>query len=259
MNRPWLSIVTITKGDPPGSARTLASAVAFHHAGAEHIVVDGTVDDIADRIESKVETRRADGVRFLHRPARGIADAFNFGIQASRGEWVWCLNGGDTVDPRLTPEFLAALLANSRSEVIIGGTTYAGEAEPRPHPPVHLRWPPFRSWIPHPSTLVRRRLFEQFGLFDERYTIAMDYEWWLRVLPTGIGVDVINVPVTIFAPGGISQRPEALSTLLREQRDALRRHQVALARSWMAVSARLLRAWFRSLFARRLARCSPSQ
>ena len=256
MKNPWLTIVTITKDDPLGLARTLASTAAFRRAGVEHLVVDGTAGAPA---AAESEAPRPDGVRVLRRPARGIADALNAGIASARGEWVWCLNGGDSVDPRLTPEFLAALLANDRAELVIGGTTYEGEAGPRPHPPVFLRWPPFRSWIPHPSTLVRRHLFEQFGLFDERYSIAMDYEWWLRVIPTGVAVDVISVPLAVFAPGGLSQRPDTLPVLLREQRDALRRHQGALGRGWAAVSARLLRAWGRAAFARRLGKPSAAR
>lgn len=243
---PPLSIVTITKDDPRGVERTLASAAALQARGVEHIVVDGSaVEDF------RLLASAANGVTVLRREARGISDAFNVGIGAARGEWLWFLNGGDTVDARLSAEFVLELLAKTRGDVLIAGTTYEGEANPRPHPPVELRWPPFRSWIPHPSTVVRRKLFEQFGLFDERYTIAMDYEWWLRVIPTGVGVDVINLPLAVFAPGGLSQRPEMLPTIVREQRAALRRHQSAIGAGWSAVTLRLLRAWWRAQWSRR--------
>ncbi len=245
MDNPWLTLVTITKDDPAGLARTLASAVALREAGAEQIVVDGSGEAPTGGTEDR-ESPPSVGVRRLMRPADGIAAAFNAGIDAATGEWIWFLNGGDAVDARLESVFLSTLLADTGADVVIGATTYAGESRPRPHPPAHLRWPPFRSWIPHPSTLVRRRLFEQHGLFDSRYTIAMDYEWWLRAIPTGDGVDVLSVPFAVFAPGGLSQRPESLAVLRREHREALRCHRTVLMKSWWAVNIRLARAWGRS-------------
>lgn len=249
-----LTIITITKDDPAGLARTLASAAALRHAGVEHLVIDGS------RATTHSDAEADDPhtlVRVVRRPARGIADALNAGIAAAKSEWVWCLNGGDGVDPRLAGEFLSGLLAATRADIVIGGIFYEGASETKPLPPVHLRWPPFRPWIPHPATLVRRRLFAQFGAFDERYIIAMDYEWWLRVIPSGVPVDVLTVPFATFAPGGLSQRPENLPTLRREQCDALRKHQVALGLSWASLSARWWKAWLAAWWARRLPR-SPT-
>jgi len=43
----------------------------------------------------------------------------------------------------------------------------------------------------HPTIVCRRRLYEQFGLFDLRLRSAMDYEWLLRVHRAGaVGVYV---------------------------------------------------------------------
>ena len=39
--------------------------------------------------------------------------------------------------------------------------------------------------IAHPGMLVRRDLFERFGLFDASFKICGDYEWFLR-LPAGL-------------------------------------------------------------------------
>ena len=37
--------------------------------------------------------------------------------------------------------------------------------------------------IAHPGMLVRRDLFERFGLFDPSFKICGDYEWFLRLSP----------------------------------------------------------------------------
>jgi Glycosyl transferase family 2 len=244
MNHRWLTIITITKDDPAGLARSLASAEPLRSAGAEQVVIDGG----APAAGSGVTGPASRGVTIQVRPAQGIADAFNAGLALAQGEWVWFLNGGDQVDSRLTPEFLFALLGHTRADVVIGGITYEGEAEPRPHPPREWQWPPLRSWIPHPATLVRRRLFDQFGGFDERYSIAMDYEWWLRALAPDRPVDVISAPFTVFAAGGISQQPGSRATIIRERDEAINRHRSRYWRAWLSSGGRLFRAWLRSLF-----------
>jgi len=37
------------------------------------------------------------------------------------------------------------------------------------------------NFIPHPSTFVKKKLFERLGLFNETIKYAMDYDMWLRL------------------------------------------------------------------------------
>lgn len=247
MSHPLLTIVTISKGDPCGLSSTLASLARLHASGCvEHIVVDG--DGSAKALVM------SESCGWLHQVGTGIAGAFNEGLAATNGEWVWFLNGGDSLDPRLSIEFLFELLRSSQADVIIGATTYEGEHCPRPHPRPTKQWPPVQPWIPHPSSLVRRRLFAQFGYFDERYGIVMDYEWWLRALSSRVVVDVISVPFAVFARGGLSQRPESMELIVRERDDAIRRHQRGLWRAVFSTVHRVGCMWLAAIFSWRIKR-----
>ena len=54
----------------------------------------------------------------------------------------------------------------------------------------------------HPTILARRELFERFGQFDERWRVAMDYDWLLRVHQAGIrGVYSADIVATMFGGG----------------------------------------------------------
>lgn len=249
MTNPWLTIITITKDDPKGIARTLESTTVFRTSGAEHLVMDGSA--VAGL---HLPPKENEHVRFVFCPPLGVSNAFNAGLAQARGDWVWFLNGGDTVCPGILPNELAESLSNSSADVIVGTLTYEGEACPRPHPPVELRWPPLRPWIPHPATLIRRDLFRRFGGYDERYLIAMDYEWWLRVLSDEVKVEVTDITLAIFAAGGISQRPEMRSRLIQEWDDIIRRHFGRLwrRRMGMAMRLRLMKARLRAVGTPRL-------
>ena len=246
-----LTIITVTKDDSDGLKRTLASAAGMRGLGVEHVVVDGSSDTTINQELVKSH----DGQLSFHvRTAKGVADAFNAGVRAATGDWVWFLNSGDCIDDRLPPQFLLTLLSHSRADVVIGGLTYGHEAEPRPHYPLVKQWPPVAPWIPHPASLVRRSLFERFGLFDERYVIGMDYEWWLRALISDTRVDIIAVPFTRFALGGMSQRADLQPIVRSEVADARRRHQKALWSNWFLRGASLVKVWISAQLTARTAK-----
>lgn len=225
-----LTIVTITKDDAKGLARTLASTARWRDAAwVEHIVVDG------GGTPASVDDKR---VRMIQQTSTGISGAFNEGLAEAGGEWVWFVNGGDEVDSRLHAEWLRGLLVGTMAGVVIGGTTFPGATEPRPPPPAKWQWPPYVPWIPHPSTLVRRSLFGRYGFFDPSLTIAMDFEWWLRVLCGDVVVDQVAVPFAIFAPGGVSSREDTRARTRWETAIAVWRHRGVLLRSWAGITRR---------------------
>lgn len=231
---PLLSLITITRNDRTGLEKTVQSASTLRcSAKVEHIVVDGgDAPSISTFADEKIQKITA--------PPRGVANAFNLGIVAAKGTWVWFVNGGDQIDPRLSSEFLLELLEITQATVIVGGTTYEGEEFPRALPPPVDRWPITNPWVPHPSTIVRRSLFDKYGHFDERYLIASDYDWFTRVLQAEHSTDFIAAPFAIFAPGGISQRPESRATVIKENADIRSRYAAASVRSLIKIGRRTI-------------------
>ncbi len=213
-----LTIVTLTKDDPPGLARTLDSAAAWRVRGdVEHIVVfAGDRPSLAD-----------DASLTMHQQVSlGIAGAFNEGLARARGEWVWFLNGGDAIHESLNPEWLLALLAQSQAEIVVGGIHYDGDDIARFAPPLSRQWPLLECWLPHPATLVRRETVLRMSGFDVRYAIAADYDLWFRLLRGGARVDTVSIPFARFDITGLSQRSDMRQVVCREEAS------VILRRSW---------------------------
>lgn len=222
-----LTLVTITKNDRAGLERTLASAAALRTAGAEQVVIDGS-DDPAIARELIAQH---DGEIALHaQPPRGIGDAFNAGLAQARGDWVWFLNGGDAVHEELDVGWLWSSLAATRAHVITGAIHYDGENEPRCPPPLSGQWPLLACWLAHPSTILRRERLLKAGGFENRLSVAMDYELWHRLLRGSTLVDVVAIPLARFDVNGVSRRPETLPVVRREEAEVLLRHGAALLR-----------------------------
>ncbi len=229
----WLSIITITKDDPVGLARTLGSTAIWRHkAGVQQLVVYSGVKPM-------VEVGQA--LRLHAQESTGIAAAFNEGLALVRSQWVWFLNGGDAVHEELDPSWLLALLANSRADLVVGGIHYDGDLSPRPVPSLSHQWPLLECWLPHPATLVKRQILLQAGGFDTGFTIAMDYDLWFRLLKGGATMDVISVPLARFDPRGLSQRADCRHVVRREEARLILRNWRSLLGGLLRLAGRTFR------------------
>ncbi len=217
-----LTIVTITKDDSDGLARTLSSSKYWHSMGVEHVIVDGGGDAAAG--PSKSINWDMDKFRVLSQKSQGIAAAFNEGLAVANGEWVWFLNGGDAIHEDLDPAWLLSLLSRTQAQVITGTLHFDGERVPRVMPHLSYQWPLISCWLAHPATLVRRDLLLAAGGFDIRWRIAMDYDLWLRLLSPGVAVDVLSVPFARFDVGGVSERAETRAEARREEMRVVLQH-----------------------------------
>ena len=85
-----LSIVVITRNDTEGLARTLSS-FDIHHPLIQVVVIDGSDSSY---VLSK-NTLISESISYNVQRSRGLFEAMNEGLEASYGEYVLFMNGGD--------------------------------------------------------------------------------------------------------------------------------------------------------------------
>lgn len=227
-----LTIVTITKDDQDGVASTVRSTGKLREhlsAGIEQVVIDSSSPKTGDEIKSLLAGESS--VRYLWQRSSGIAAAFNLGVTEAKGEWIWFLNGCDEVHPGLDPGNLIYILQQTRADVIIFEMEFMQSGKQYRHPPLRDLWPPVYNWIPHPATIIRRKVFKKYGLFDESYRIAMDGEFWFRALGNDVVVDMVSIPVVLFDESGISSSNQR--AMAAEVMRILRRHLPDMVRMWL--------------------------
>ncbi len=89
-----ISIITICYNCADDLERTIRSVLAQSFRGIEYIIVDGGSSDDTPKVLEKYQSR-IDCI--ISEPDDGIYDALNKGIRRATGEWVLCLNAGDTL------------------------------------------------------------------------------------------------------------------------------------------------------------------
>lgn len=170
-------------------AQAVQSVLAQTFKDVEIIVVDDNSSDDTPSVLGQF----SDSIIYLRQPVnRGPNAARNAGIRASRGEFIGLLDADDYWLPQKLERQLP--LFESRSEV---GLVYAnisvciGENGKEVWLG-HNRESTFKrgrvlrelymvQFIPSPTPVIRRRVFDEVGYFDETAKAADDYDMWLRI------------------------------------------------------------------------------
>ena len=147
------------------------------------IVDDGSTDETRQMVEKAFPD-----CRYLHQPNGGVSSARNLGIEASRGKWIALLDSDD--------EWLPEKLANQlqlMTDLPDHPLCHTGEIWVRNGRRVNAMKKHAKSggWIfsnclplcviSPSSSLIKRSLFDEIGLFDESLPACEDYDLWLRV------------------------------------------------------------------------------
>jgi hypothetical protein len=56
----------------------------------------------------------------------------------------------------------------------------------------------------HPATFVPRKIYEAVGLYNRKYQLAMDYDFYLRAMLKGIRFFYLNEDIAFFSSEGRS-------------------------------------------------------
>lgn len=169
----------------------------------EHIIIDGsTQPDINEYLKlSNSNPRRT----WLSERDNGIADAFNKGINLSKGDFIVLLNSGDTF---YSPDTLSIVCRCFESNPTIkwlhgkyvyqraGQNIVIGKKFEK-----NLLYRGMRR-VCHQTMYVSKDLYRKYGLYKESESIAMDYDFLCRISsePFYFCEEVLAV----FAVGGVS-------------------------------------------------------
>jgi len=170
-----VSIITVVFNGEKYLEHTINSVLGQTYKNIEYIIIDGGSTDGSLAIIKKYESRLA---YWISEKDKGIADAFNKGVARATGEIVGLINADDWYEPdavRLAVEQMKdadivfgdmQLWKNGQKEFILKGNFGFLEKE---------------MTINHPTVFVKRKCYEQFGVFDLSYKFAMDYDLLLRM------------------------------------------------------------------------------
>ena len=168
--------------------KALESVAGQTHPCAEIIVVDDGSTDATRKIVTRFAAKNRVPVHYHAQDHSGVSAARNRGIAAASGEFVCFLDSDDWWDNRkLSLQFEAmennpGFLISHTREIWFrqGRVLNQKKKHAPPHGEIFSR--SLGMCVVGMSTvMVRKELFDKYGIFDESLLCCEDYDLWLRV------------------------------------------------------------------------------
>ncbi len=201
---PKLTIITVCRNIAGEIAETCESVASQTFRDFEWIVVDGASDDgtldALERYRPRIGT-------LISEPDRGPYHAMNKGVALARGEYLLFLNGGDYLVENTVLERVFA--SGKDADILYGDVAVLhadGFLEKYRSPSSEAITKEYFAYcgINHQAMLIKRDLFGRFGLYDEQYRIAADWERWVVFSKNGCSFDKFDFPLSVFRLNGMS-------------------------------------------------------
>jgi len=210
-----LSVITPTWNSASTIEGCVMSIINLNITNFEHIIVDNLSSDNTLSLINRIYHREglSNNLKIISERDKGIAEAFNKGIEATSGEIIGILNSDD----QYCGEYVLEKVTNcfkDKNVLFVHGNIYFED----PLYGSNIRKPllcPITSAMPynHPTMFFRKEVYKQHGLFDTGYKFAMDFEFICRLIKQIDdfyikGIYLKGEPLVTMAAGGASWRGE---------------------------------------------------
>jgi glycosyltransferase involved in cell wall biosynthesis len=216
-----ISLLTVSFNSASTIKDTIESIRSQDYKNIEYIVVDGNSKDGTVEIITSYDSFIS---KWISEPDKGIYDAMNKAIQMATGDVVGILNSDDFYFNDQIISQIANAFEDSSVDIVFGDLIFVNPANlskvVRKYSSAN--WHPdrfARGFMPaHPTVFIRRKYYEQFGLFKTDYKIAADYELLIRFLYVHkLKYKYLPITMVKMRRGGVSSRNWKSNFILNDE------------------------------------------
>lgn len=219
-----LSIITINYNDKAGLKKTFDSVFNQTCLDFEYIVIDGASTDGSKEF---IEENASMISYWISEPDKGIFNAMNKGIQASKGDFLLFLNSGDCL---YANETIATVLnkLEVQNSIYYGNMVTSVDNVPKAicTPPETLNFSFFLIFsLPHQASFIKRELFYDFFMYNETYKIISDWEFFIyAICKQNVPYKYLDITISNFDETGVSSNTNNQERLNQEKLNVLKQH-----------------------------------
>lgn len=209
-----VSVITVTFNCVDVISKTVESVLTQTGADIEYIIIDGQSDDgTIDQLKGYKDKIAC----IISEKDRGIADAFNKGIEHATGELLFFLNAGDTFVHSAVVSGAVSMWEKEKPDVLfykvkVGEKTYIPAQKYGNN--AEKIWD--ECQVPHQGAFVRRSVFKNIGEFNIFLRTRMDYDFFARCRAAKCTYIYIPQVIVDYEVGGISMNSMNAYTFYRE-------------------------------------------
>jgi glycosyltransferase len=185
-----VSIITLTYNSANTIEKTLKSIKKQKYKNIEMVFVDNLSSDGTLEILNKYFDKRT---KFVSEKDKGIANAFNKGLEMSTGDVVGFLHSDDVFCDEDCVLSMVESFKNNRINFFYANLNYVSKKNKLIRfwkadknqgskgknylkKKINFGWMP-----PHPTVYIKRNLIELNGKYNEEYSVSFDYDYLIRL------------------------------------------------------------------------------
>ncbi len=204
-----ISIITATYNSEKTIQKTINSILNQTLRGFEYVIVDGKSNDLTLEIVLKNEQRFKESnisFKYISEKDKGIYDAWNKGVNISTGNWISFLGSDDWYVEDAIEKYLEKIRQlNTGCDLVYSNVNLIRGDKVIKFINGNWTWSNFKRFmnIAHVGAFHSRKYFEKYGLFDEGYKVAGDYELLLRA-KENLQTQKLDFTSAFMLDGGVS-------------------------------------------------------
>ena len=186
------------------------------------IVNDGSTDNSGQIIKNYQE--KDDRIILLTQDNQGVTKSLNKGIKNSRGKYIARMDADDICAPKRFELQLEYLEKYPNTDIVGCMVSLISEKgkiirslDDLPLEDYQIKWHLiFGSPLIHPALMIRRRIFDDIGYYDDSLNVAQDIEFWRRLSHQ---IKFYNIPERLF---DLRIHKESTSSLFPNEQENIR-------------------------------------
>lgn len=203
MSSPLVSIITVVYNGAQHIEQAIKSVLGQDYSNIEYILIDGGSTDGTTDIIKKYQEEIA---YWVSEKDTGIYNAMNKGLRSSKGEIIAILNADDYYYPS-TIKDVVDHFQKTNADIVYGNLTKFRTIASKEYfvditPDIEMMQS--RMGIFHPSTFIKKEVYNQVGYFDEKYKLSADYDFILKAYNKKFNFQYLNKSLAYFRIGGVS-------------------------------------------------------
>lgn len=180
-----ISVITIAYNSGHSISDAIDSVLSQTYNDIEYIIVDGKSKDNTVEVVKSYGSRIS---KFVSEPDKGIYDALNKGIRMATGDVIGFMHSDDLFASDNILAKVAEIFKTNDVDSVYGDLQYVYKNDTNR---VLRYWKSGRfslrrlkmGWMPpHPTFYVKKKVYDNYGLFNTDFRIAADYDTMLRFL-----------------------------------------------------------------------------
>ncbi|PKM93720.1 MAG: glycosyl transferase [Firmicutes bacterium HGW-Firmicutes-1] len=221
-----ITVITVCLNSEKTIERTIESVLRQTYDNYEYIIVDGGSKDRTLSIIEQYRDKFGNKMILISEPDKGLYDAMNKGIKIASGDAIAIINSDDYLEHDALENINKGFVI-SYADVVCGNIAFVKKDKynkeyktidstldfTKANKSIYKR---IRHYS-HPSTIIKKCVYDQCGLYDDQYHISADYDFMIRMILNKVKMHYINNTICYFTMNGVSQSQRARG--IKENKD----------------------------------------